>query len=101
MQELINYLSKLVFEHTQCKALEVTGTDFINAVGANEDDINIKCVEIKNRTGVTILANINQSDPFPIDDKEDRLVYVSKLSDVEIARESSSGAVIVHLIYER
>ena len=92
-------LEKLVTDVTICKKVVINSTAFVTPT-MNNADLVCKLIEVKNRSGVTILVNPNKTDDFPLEHKEDRLIVVKKLSDIQIARESGSGDVTVHLIME-
>lgn len=95
MEIIRQLLDLLVTTRTRCETCEISSTSFVN--GPN---IKAKAVEVKNRTGVTILVNPNDSKSFPIQSGEDRLFMIKNTNDLQFARESGSGAVSIYLIYE-
>lgn len=98
---LINFFSKFFAEETYCKVISVDNTTLTKVVEAGDTDIKCKAVEIKNRSGVDVIINPNDSaDSFPLANGEDRIVYTRLLSRLKIARASGSGSVNIHLIYE-
>lgn len=92
-------VDKLVTDVTFCKKVTITDTSYVTPT-INDADIVCKLIEVKNRSGVTINVIPNKTDEFPLENKEDRVIMVKKLSDIQIARESGSGDVIVHVIIE-
>ena len=92
-------LEKLVTDVTFCKKVTLVSTDFITPT-INGADYVAKLIEVKNRSGVDIYVKPNGSDEFPLLNGEDRIVLVKKLSDLQLARQTGSGNVIVHLIIE-
>lgn len=93
-------VEKLVTDVTMCKKVTITSTTFTTPKGHNDTDPTCKVIEVKNRSGVGIFVKPNGTDEFPLADKEDRVVMVKKMSDIQLARQSGSGDVTVHLIYE-
>lgn len=93
-------VEKLVTDVTICKKITVASTTYITPKGQGDTDPVCKVIEIKNRSGVGIYVKPNGSDEFPLADKEDRVVMVKKMSDIQLARQSGSGDITVHLIYE-
>jgi hypothetical protein len=92
-------VEKLVTDITYCKKIVITSTSYKNPT-ENTNDVICKIVEVKNRSGVDIFVKPNETDEFPLANGEDRVVMVKKLSDIKLARQSGSGNVTVHLIYE-
>lgn len=96
MNETIN---KLVTDITTCIKTIVTD---VEAVPTTKDGKDVKCklVEVKNRSGVDIFVRPNRSDEFPLNNGEDRVIMIKKLSDIQLKRQSGTAEVIVHIIIE-
>lgn len=95
MEIIRQLLELLVTTRTRCETCEISSTSFVSG-----PSIKAKVVEVKNRTGVNILVNPNDSKPFPIQNGEDRLFVVKNINDLKFARESGTGTINIHLIYE-
>lgn len=93
-------IDKLVTDVTHCIQFTINSTTFTTPTNKNGEDVVCKLVEVKNRSGVDILVIPNDTDSFPMENKEDRVIVVKKLSDLKIARSAGSGSVIVHLLLE-
>ena len=93
-------LNKMVTDVTMCETLVITSSSEFLTPTSNDADVNCKLVEVKNRSGVTIDVRPNRSKSFPLEDGSDRLIVVKKLSDIEVKRNSGSGNVTVHFIFE-
>lgn len=100
IEAIINFFSKFFAEETYCIVTNISSTTLTQVVSLNAD-IKCKAVEIKNRSGVDIVVNPNDSaNSFPLANGEDRIVYTRLLSRIKLARATGSGSVNVHLIYE-
>lgn len=93
-------VEKLVTDVTLCRKVVITSTAFTTPTGVGNTDPVCKIIEVKNRSGVGIFVRPNNTDEFPLDNKEDRVIMVKKMSDIKLARQSGSGDITVHLIYE-
>lgn len=94
-------LNKMVTDVTICETVTLTSSSTFVTPSVEGADMDCKLIEVKNRSGVTIDINPNNSKSFPLEDGSDRMVVVKKLSDIKLKRNSGSGDITVHLIMEQ
>lgn len=102
LEALANLFSLSFTQRTYCKVVTLTNTTYDNLATLTglSESTKIKCLEIKNKSGITINVKPNNTDAFVLEDGENRLVYLTSFKEIELARNAGSGSVTVYIIWE-